>query len=241
MSRRRERPADFAERASEMTTQGLCQHYKAGFECVSRWIDEIGGRQNMPSSLKRSCPADFGEHAHIENNKQLAQRYACGTKVIARWRIEAGIPVPYFKPQGQTKTPVPDGFRLAAPQMTRTELRDRYNVGIALVDRWLRECGISARREQRNALRVVASMGKRKVASAMVAPVYRDMSLVGRAAEHIRPLAPIVRCDEDGRINPSGKFWLRGGRYIKTDAEVLDLAYRKGFDPDAWKRLGAAA
>jgi hypothetical protein len=61
---------------------------------------------------------------------------------------------------------------------------------------------------------------------------------VGRvddAARHLRRIAPVYRCNDEGRATHSGKLWRYGNR-IMTDAALVELAERKG-----WRRFDELA
>jgi len=61
-----------------------------------------------------------------------------------------------------------------------------------------------------------------------------------RAAEHIASYdrTPVFRIADDGKPHPKGKLWRYGTTRLTTE-QMLAKAYRKGFDPDAWRRLAA--
>lgn len=60
------------------------------------------------------------------------------------------------------------------------------------------------------------------------------------AAQHLQKYAPVFRCSPDGSPNPKGSCW-RYGSTVLTEAEMIARAERKGWDADAWKRLGPEA
>lgn len=241
MSRQlRPRPADFADRYREMGVPRLVEHYTAGRATVRRWVEEIG--MQPPVRIKgkpaRPCPPDFARYAGIETNDELMRRYDCKPSIIWRWRRETGIASKRPELKGPGPRPVPDNFRALAARLNREELRVRYGVSGNLIDRWLRECGLKPLGRRQNALQVVASMGKRKVASAMVAPSGRDTSDAGRAAYFLQRRGPIYRCDAEGRFKLGGSHWKWRGR-AHTDGEIIAEARERGFDPDAWREVAA--
>lgn len=67
-------------------------------------------------------------------------------------------------------------------------------------------------------------------------PTGGDGSLASRAADFLRPLCPVYRCDAVGNPLPDGAFWLRG-RAVLTDDELIERARVRGWDPDAWRRV----
>lgn len=58
------------------------------------------------------------------------------------------------------------------------------------------------------------------------------------AAQHLQRFAPVFRCTADGDADPKGSHF-RYGNSVLTEAEMIERAERKGFDPDGWKRLAA--
>jgi len=50
------------------------------------------------------------------------------------------------------------------------------------------------------------------------------MNEAGRAAEYLRPdYVPVYRCDQDGRLNPGGRWW-RCGRRVFSDSQIIERA-----------------
>lgn len=58
------------------------------------------------------------------------------------------------------------------------------------------------------------------------------------AAQHLQRFAPVFRCTAEGDADPKGSHF-RYGNSVLTEAEMIERAERKGFDPDGWKRLSA--
>lgn len=59
------------------------------------------------------------------------------------------------------------------------------------------------------------------------------------AADYIRRRDIISRCDGFGRCTPRGKLWRfgNGANAVKTDAEVVEMAQRRGWVADSWRRV----
>jgi hypothetical protein len=173
--------------------------------------------------LARKLPDDFHQYAKAERNPQLASRYKVSTVTITRWRREAGIPAGDHRLR-----PVPKTFYLFAPQTTRNQLAKQYEASTETIDRWLKEAGISAKRNKPGS----SAFGYK----AVVTRDRIDGSIAGRAATFLQRLAPVNRCDDDGRANPAGRWW-RYGRVILTAESLLERAARSGWDADEWRHI----
>lgn len=54
------------------------------------------------------------------------------------------------------------------------------------------------------------------------------------AADFLRRVAPILRCNPDGSLNPRGTHWRRGSAVLAAE-DVIERALAKGWNPDAWR------
>lgn len=52
------------------------------------------------------------------------------------------------------------------------------------------------------------------------------------AAAHVRRLAPVLRCSQDGTLDPAGSYW-RYGPQVLDRVGLIRLAIRKGAKPEA--------
>lgn len=181
--------------------------------------------------LQRAMPADFRTVAPGRTINELQKVYQAGPDAIRRWRREAGLQPIAPVPPGQPRRSVPDGFALVARGMTMKQLRERFGASEPLIRRWCAETGIEPRR--------AGYVHVRKVQPRPL-PDARDCSRAGKAAQFLQKFGPVTRCDADGGIDPKGTHWLRGGRFVLTDAEIMDRATRQGWRPDAWRELAAA-
>lgn len=61
-----------------------------------------------------------------------------------------------------------------------------------------------------------------------------------RAADYLASYdrTPVFRIDDTGQPNAKGELWRYGTTRLTTE-QMMAKAYRKGFDPDAWRRLAA--
>lgn len=68
----------------------------------------------------------------------------------------------------------------------------------------------------------------------------RPLDAAQRAADYLASFdrTPVFRIDDKGQPSPKGKLWRYGCTRLTTD-EMMAKAARKGFDPDAWRRLAA--
>lgn len=188
----------------------------------------IAGRQRRP------MPDDFREVAPGKSVNALMEIYSCGPGPIARWRKEAGIEAVRAvtapkSPRRETRA-VPDSFALVARGMTMKQLRERFGASESLVRRWCAEAGVEPRR---------AGYAYFRQVQPRALPDARDCSRAGLAAQYLQKFGSVVRCDAEGRVDPRGTHWLRGGRFVLTDEEIMDRARRNGWDPDAWMEIAA--
>lgn len=188
----------------------------------------------IATKVMRPMPDDFPEVAPGKSVNMLMAIYSCGPGPVARWRKQAGI-LP-SRPAANVKLPrrearaVPDGFALVARGMTMKQLRERFGASEALVRRWCAEAGVEPRR---------AGYVHFRQAQPRPLPGARDNSRAGMAAQYLQKFGPVFRCNAEGRLDPRGTHWNRGGRTVLTDDEIMERARSKGWDPDAWMEIAA--
>ncbi len=183
----------------------------------------VAARVGTPTAKTRSIPADFLKVAPGRTINELQRHYHAGPATIIRWREEAAIPVP-----PSNLRPVPDGFALVARGMTMKQLRERFGASEPLVRRWCAETGAEPRR---------AGYVRFRQAQPRPLPDARDQSRAGLAAQFLQRFGSVVRCNADGAADPKGSHWLRGGRFVLTDDEIMARATRNGWRPDAWREV----
>lgn len=199
---------------------------------VSRKADRCRSCANSSAmaKLQRPMPDDFRDVAPGRTVNQLQKIYGCGPEAVKRWREEAGIAACVTGPTGKAPRAIPDSFALVARGMTMKQLRERFSASETLVRRWCAEAGVEPRRAGYAHFR---QPGPRPL------PDARDQSRAGMAAQFLQKFGSVVRCDAEGRVDPRGTHWLRGGRFVLTDEEIMDRARRNGWDPDAWMEIAA--
>lgn len=217
-----------------MTRKELRDHYRTGALTIGRWIEEIGGRDPMPTHAPlRPVPAEFAEYAVTEGGAALRARFSCSSWTITRWRAETGIPAPSnhvrYKP---VKCAHPEDFPARAPMMTRRDLAAHYRRSTDTIRRWLSEAGVDAKPAPK--LKLVTGRADRQFTP--IVTTLRDMSQVGQAVDYLRKFGPVSRCFATGRLDPQGDHWRRGSA-ILTDAEIIGRARRNGWNPDAWRQV----
>lgn len=139
---------------------------------------------------------------------------------------------------------IPEGFAAFAAVNGNAAVGARFRLSDKTVTRMRRETGVRAPNpkvarasagKDEPKRKVLPRRAPGKVPTARV-PAGGDGSLASRAADFLRPLCPIYRCDVLGTPMADGAFWLRG-RAILTDEELIERARARGWDPDAWRRV----
>lgn len=173
-------------------------------------------------------PADFVANASAEYNEALAFRYSVGINTITRWRRETATRAP-IPSRGQ---PMPQGFPSVAAVMSNKHLEARYSVGAETVKRWRAECGVPLPPRSPKLL----PFKQNAFQTAPVDRPHRDDSIAGQAADFLRRLGPVIRCDRSGRYDQNGDRWRRGSTLLTAD-EVIERAVRNGWRRDEWRRV----
>lgn len=226
MAAERENPSPKVKRGPRATACGCGAP-------VSRKSKQCRSCANTAAMLKlqRPMPDDFREVAPGLTINQLQKHYGCGPDAVKRWRQEAGFATSAPIIARGPRRSMPDSFALVARGMTMKQLRDRFAASEALVRRWCAEAGVEPRR---------AGYAYFRQVQPRALPDARDNSRAGMAAQYLQKFGSVVRCDAEGRVDPRGTHWLRGGRYVLTDDEIMDRARRNGWQPDQWREVIAA-
>jgi transposase len=245
-------PADFAEIA-HLSNRDLMARFGVSESSLTTWRRRVGKGKTHGGRPPRPVPDDFREVAPGKSSRSLAAHYGIAAVVISRWRDECGIPPFERQKMGATfrkrNLPVPDDLAERAAEMGFVQLCVHYARNGKTVRRWLNETGISPVLRRHKAMvrpvRRVPAIRKAKPTPGYVAlpqPSRISLRKSGReedAAQHLRRyFIGVFHCDEDGRAKQDGTHW-RCGNAVLTGAELIERAVRKGFDPEAWKRLAA--
>lgn len=220
-------PKGFREFATGRSLYAITRHFRCGDKVAKRWLGFYGLPLPACPHLERKSLTP----AMIEQIKGMTQEEAAlalGMQIttLRRCLREAGL---------STRQPLrqPPGWYVSdAPGMTLEEIGIRAEAGHTVVKRWARETGVKYKPKPRVVSEVVEPL-----------PVVRVMKIHGdaeRAADFLRPRFPSFRCDETGKYKHGGFYWNFGGGPIDGKA-VLERALRRGFDPNAWRKLADAA
>ncbi len=183
-------------------------------------------------SALRVIPDDFPARVAEMNYDQLRLHYKAGNQTVSRWMREAGLSRPKGN-RAQTKRPVPTGFAKLA-DLSSAELQERYNCSKEIIRRWRAEVGVVPVPHRKKT--VTGNMALAELNARFSGQDNRPRGVAERAADVLRPYAPVYRCTDTGRADFTGKFW-RYGTVVVTDAELIERAERKGFQADAWRQL----
>jgi len=130
-----------------------------------------------------------------------------------------------------TFIPLPEDFAQFA-HLPNTPIQEHYGVSRRIVARWRKETGLYATRR---------APPKRVYPAPLTHRIAADISIAGRAAEHLRrrgyiPVCKLITIDRKADAN----LWLVGARKLAS-GEMIDLAEARGFDPNEWARLSHVA
>lgn len=239
----------------EMAAQGMSAR-RIGEE-VGRSIDAVYLLKRKVPGLSfnatgggdlRPVPADFAERAY-DKILELKARYGASHAVICRWREQIGITRQMLRDHlaqvsGRKRLPIPEGFAEYQRGHTVAEVAEYFGIHQKTARRMFAELGID-RRQQYNEARA-AQAAQRKaakpapkpasssidrsafIAMGKIARPHIDPTPAGQAAEYLRRLGPVVRCDERGRYDPAGNRWRRGSALLTAD-EIIERAIRNGW------------
>ena len=217
---KRPAPDDLAKLAETYSLAALRRHYRVGHAVLVRWLTEVGIRSEGQRCVHRPMPEDFPSRAH-ERNAVLMEAYGCSDTLIARWRRQCGVACGTRKPARD----LPHGFADVARRLTVKELMQRYGAGKGLITRWRKRVGGAAAPRPPAPRFQVAALP-------VLPPASRDMSIGGRAADHLRSPRGggwvVYRCRETGEADRNGDHFLVGTR-VMTEDDMLQMAERKGF------------
>ncbi|MBB4154149.1 hypothetical protein GGQ80_002059 [Sphingomonas jinjuensis] len=220
---------------------------RCSYRTVFNKADELGFDRPKKRIYGRPAPDDFADVAARLHVEQLMAHYGAAYTTVHRWIGETGA-----TPLQRSVKPMPDDFKVTL-DMTQAAAAERYGVSVDVVRRWDEEAGFDRRaayrnrlaREARERVAVRPAATSRAVATGATRaskfgtpfdPAKRDWSLAGQAADFLRRLGPVARCDASGRYDPKGNHWRRGSS-ILTAADVIARAERNGWQRDAWSKL----
>lgn len=241
-----EMPADFVEFIRGHTVKETRAHYGYGNTTIARLVaqagmtEEIAARSAKFAKGKLPAPEDFAYHAAREINAELCERYGRSNSIIIRWRKIVGV----RSPSPHAPKPVPENFAASAVGMTQSEAASHFGVSLETAKRWAAVSGIRFQKYQ-PVSRPSAHLSPRLRASfgqQIMAP--RDTSMVGDAAHHLRRFfsniykAEILPPKDRAKLPDGGRgMFIVSGRGAMAASELIELAQKKGWNPDAWRTL----
>lgn len=141
------------------------------------------------------------------------------------------------------------GLEENAITMTLAELGRLYSCDPSAVWKRLNRMGLKARvqtPEERSEIGRKACAVAREIRASKPKPIFQHrwrtrvqnttntLSQADLAANYLRRDCPIYRCDEAGKPDFTGQHYRRGSM-VMTAKDLMDLARRKGWNPDAWR------
>lgn len=160
---------------------------------------------------KRPCPADFAEVAPTMCIERMVKHYHTSRKAVQRWLEETGAPCPSSNNVTNIARPMPEDFAATAPTMSAHELRRHYRTGEAVIKRWLKEAGVSTKGFSRK------WNGGYKLPHGHFAQLRTHYTPLDEAADILRCMAPVYRCNPNGAANEKGDHWRYGGVVLTPD------------------------
>lgn len=179
-------PPEMKRKALRMFKEGMTSYavsvvLEISSSTAIRWQDEMGfgPDRRTPGARKRPIPDDLAQQAEYHGSLQrLCSHYHSSDSTVRRWLKESGIVLATRAPS-DAKTPLPTWWEDAG-KMTKAEIKERANVSYKVVDRWLRETGVTPRRAPK-AVDLMNVMGKANRVS-----VSGGLTLLDHAANHLR-------------------------------------------------------
>lgn len=168
-----------------------------------------------PGTIRREIPDDFAEmRAKLGGCSRLQVHYSASSRTIQRWLKTSGLPHIQVAPPYRG-TPIPDDFRLQAPNMTRSQLMGHYGVTEGVVRRWEKKTGVKPL--------VARTTGFRfPKLNSDIPPPRRDTPQE-LAVEYLRRYMPVSRCSERGGFRLDGDHY-RVGNTVMTPSAMMERA-----------------
>ncbi len=207
-------PADFIEVQAGKSQREICAHYGASDRPVMRWLSE------MPAEIIA---------ARLKYRKELTAKNArIGNAAAAARRSKVEAP------------PMPDDFAGYAIRHGRDEASNYFGVTRATIAAWAAQVpNLTARR-----LAYVQQQAKHKIHAKRTQALgaYKVGGTLEMAKDHLRRYVSGNVFRAEVRYGPvkAGLIYVAGQPDpFLTPQQVIELAKRHGFQPDAWKALAA--
>jgi predicted DNA-binding protein (UPF0251 family) len=174
----------------------------------------------------KPVPDDFVEKAGSMTGKDAQAYWRCSKATASRWYKQTGIKP---APRKSTMIVIPQSELAKVEGMKIADAAKKLGVSVGVASRAMKNMPRAARPKmarstvsQKPANRRATTHNKPQgTPPAPINRYQRDMSLVGQAADFLRPLGPISR---------EGDKWRRGSTLL-TSEEIIERASWKGWKP----------
>lgn len=177
----------------------------------------------------RELPEDFTRVAPTMPRVAAQAHWNCGAVTLTRWYKETGI-----RPALRASTLIvaPDDLAERVAGMSIKEAAEKLGINRKAAGRIMRDASLDVGYGQRTEKPAPVADNRWKafkLAGAPPAPINfynRNMTVEGQAQDMLQnDRWTVFRCDETGKADPSGKFWICGDRRV-TNEELIERAER---------------
>jgi len=229
-------PADFREHLHKTVDQQMAMYGK-GRHTICRWrgLCGISAYQRAWTDIELDKLKTLVEDGY--SYQAIAKALDCGRKrvenAVHRFKLSKGTPQARRVPM----KPIPEDFVERYPTTTLKDLSRHYGVSEKTVRRWVVSKGLKRPQKGANVRAVDFTRQSpekpQKIAKPgyMTAPVdrgYKEDSAAGEAQRVLQRdgWKPVVRCTQEGRQDPRGRFWICGRSVGISDSELIERAGR---------------
>lgn len=221
-------PVNFERKfAALKSRQELREFYKCGDSTLTRWIAEAG-LEKIGRGRPVTWPANLAEIAEGKSLTQLAEALGTSTTPVRR-RLKREHPEIYeaCRARGMEvrMREAPDDLAQRAPEMTVNQLAEHYKTGRAVVERWLDDAGLKAKRGLKFAWTLNATARRSGTLLTPQAPADEASQAAHFLRRFYKPVYNIGKVHEKKSLLD---VYAVGNRRIST-AEMMDLARSHGF------------
>lgn len=226
---------------ASMSIAALAKTLDRTDRCVSLHIKSLGLARPYISPMTEEQIAYVRENAAVMSQRDIADHLGRSQDAVRRMCKRLGIPRRKVVPNAVTDSER-DFITANWQTMTDAEMASQLGRSACAVQNQRQKMGLK-REPQRPPVKPTAPGRCRMVRDQTRAARsidHRPTDSAVKAADYLASFdrTPVFRIDERGQPSAKGKLWRYGTTRLTTD-EMMAKAYRKGFDPDAWRRLAA--